>query len=196
MSLRLGKHNLSVACPKRKKHKQPKNRSKNHQQRSPKLLVSWYLYYFFANALHGRKFNDTEMAQDKPIWPNKGQHKPQNTPKWLNMSPIWCRHSPQWPNISPSSGKHSLSAACPKRKKQKQPKKKSSKIHQQCSPKIVLFPSYLWCFLQTPCMDENSTTLKCPNPRQRLTQIPWLNMSPIWCQCGSKCPNIAQNGPR
>ena len=122
MSLRLGKHNLSVACPKRKKHKQPKNRSKNHQQRSPKLWVSWYLYYFFANALHGRKFNDTEMAQDKPIWPNKGQHKPQNTPTWLNMSPIWCRHSPQWPNISPRSGKHSLSAACHRRKKQKQPK--------------------------------------------------------------------------
>ena len=35
--------------------------------------------------------------------------------KWPNMSPIWCRHSPQWPNISPRSGKHSLTAACPKK---------------------------------------------------------------------------------
>jgi hypothetical protein len=26
--------------------------------------------------------------------------------------------------------------------------------------------------LQTPCIDEISTTLECPNPRQRPTQIP------------------------
>ena len=83
-----------------------------------------------------------KLPKISPIWsqllPNKGQHKPQNTPKLLNMSPKWCRHSPQWPNISPRSGKHSLSAACHKRKKQKQPKD-SSKNQQQRTPKIVFF---------------------------------------------------------
>ena len=171
MSLRLGKHNLSVACPKRKKHKQPKNRSKNHQQRSPKLWVSWYLYYFFANALHGRKFNDTEMAQDKPIWPNKGQHKPQNTPKWLNMSPIWCRHSPQWPNISPRLGKHSLSAACPKRKKQKQPKKKQQNPSAM-QPKNCVFSLVFMVFFANALHGRKFNDTEMPKSKTKADTAP------------------------
>ena len=167
-----------------------------HSPKWPKISPIWSQLLLLPNKGQHKPQNTTKMAQHEPnmvptwpnmfqhspkwpkispnmvqLLPNKGQHKPQNTPTWLNMSPIWCRHSPQWPNISPSSGKHSLSAACHKRKKQKQPKN-SSKNDQQRSLKIVFFPWYLWCFLQTPCMDENSTTLKCPNPRQRPTQIP------------------------
>ena len=148
----------------------PQERNKNKRKIAAKTISNAVhkLYFFlvflvfFANAGHGRKFNDIEMpksktkadtdpkiAQNGPTWaqygspkwpkisliwsqllPNKGRPKPQNTPKMVQQRQtqtteytkmaqhepiIWCRHSPQWPNISPRSGKHSLTAACPKK---------------------------------------------------------------------------------
>ena len=112
-----------------------------HSLKWPKISPIW-------SQLLPNKANTNHKIPLK--WLNKGKRKPQNTTKWPNMSPIWCRHSPQWPNISPRSGKHSLTAACPK----KETKKHSSKNHQQRSPQIVFFLGILGCFVQTPCMDD------------------------------------------
>ena len=51
------------------------------------------------------------------------------------------------------------------RNKNEQPKDQNTVQNCVCS-------WYLCFFLQTPCIDEISTTLECPNPRQRPTQIP------------------------
>ena len=73
------------------RNKNKKYSSKNHQQRSPQIV-------FFpgilagANALHGRKFNDTEMPKSKtkadtdPKIAQNGQHEPNMVPTWPKMS--------------------------------------------------------------------------------------------------------------
>ena len=117
--------------------------------------------------------------------------------KWPNMSPIWCRHSPQWPNISPRSGKHSLTAACPK--KETKTKKNRSINHQQRSPQIVFFPGILGVFCKRLAWTKIQWhwNAQVQNKGHRSENSPkWPNMSPIWCQHAPKCPNIAQNGPR
>ena len=87
MSLRSSKHNLSAACPKERKHKQPKNRSKNHQQRIPKIVVFLIFMVCFTNVLHERKFNDTEMCENKPnMVPTLAQQRPTQTTKSTKMA--------------------------------------------------------------------------------------------------------------
>ena len=165
-----------------------------------------------------------KMSQHSPKWskisliwsqllPNKGRPKPQNTPKMAQQRQtqtteytkmaqhepiIWCRHSPQWPNISPRSGKHSLTAACPK--KETKTKKNRSINHQQRSPQIVFFPGILGVFCKRLAWTkiQRHWNAQVQNKgRHRSENSPkWPNMSPIWCQHGPKCPNIAQNGPR
>ena len=51
---------------------------------------------FFANALHGRKFNDTEMPKSK----TKADTDPKIPLKWLNINQVWCQRGPKCPNIS------------------------------------------------------------------------------------------------
>ena len=87
MSLRSGKHNLSAACPKERNTNNQKDRSKNHQQRTPKIIVFLVFMVCFTNVLHGRKFNDTEMCEDKPnMVPTLAQQRPTQTTKSTKMA--------------------------------------------------------------------------------------------------------------
>ena len=132
-----------------------------------------------------------------PTWPKMSQH-PTNHKiqlKWLNKGKGKPQNTTKWPNMSPRSGKHTLTAACPKKETKKKQQKPSATESTNC-----IFCWYFGCFVQTPCMDENSTTLNAQvqnKGRHRSeNSAKWNNMSPIWCQHGPKCPNIAQNGPR
>ena len=167
-----------------------------HSPKWPKISPIWSQLLLLPNKGQHKPPNTTKMAQHEPnmvptwpnmfqhspkwpkispnmvqLLPNKGQHKPQNTPTWLNMSPIWCRHSPQWPNISPSSGKHSLSAACHKRKKQKQPKN-SSKNDQQRSLKIVFFSLVFMVFFANALHGRKFNDTEMPKSKTKADTDP------------------------
>ena len=73
----------------------------------------------------------------------------------------------------------------------------AAKTIKQHSPKNRYFPWSLRCFLANDLhgrkFNDNEMS-KSPNKDQHRPQNSprWPNLSPIWCQHGSKCPNIAQ----
>ena len=119
ISPRSGKHSR-VAWTKIQPHwnAQIQNKGRHRSQNSPRWLNMSPIWCFFLG-IYGIFFKPVAWTKIQRRWnaqiQDKGRHIPQNSPRWPSMSPIWCRHSPQWPNISPRSGKHSLTAACPKK---------------------------------------------------------------------------------
>ena len=77
---------------------------------------------------------------------------------------------------------------------------KNNKDHQARSPNMVFFlvfaVSFGKWFARTKIQWQWNAQV--PNKGQHKPQnsLRWPNLSPIWCQHGPKCPNIAQNCPR
>ena len=103
-------------------------------------------------------------------------------------SPIWCWHSPQWPNISPRSGKHSLSAACPKKET------KTTKTQSKIVFVLGIYDIFCKRLAWTKFQRHWNVQIQEDKGQHRSQNRPrWPFMSPIWCQRGPKCSTMAQN---